>query len=72
MLLLKFHTKLGLFELKASDNETIGEVRTFVTEIMMNRLKYVCGASITGRYIFLSEEVLKDCVIEIIEPKESE
>ena len=70
MILIKIHTKLGVFELKASDKETIEEVRTFVTEIMMDRLKYVCGASITGRNVFLSEEVLKDCVIEIIEPKE--
>ena len=70
MILIKICTKLGVFELKAGDKETIEEVKTFVTEIMMDRLKYVCGKSNTGSYVFLSEEILKDCVIEIIDQKE--
>ena len=70
MITLKIFTKLGVFEIGANAEETIKEVQTFVTEIMMDRLKYVCGVAKSGSYIFLSEEVLKDCVIEIIESKE--
>lgn len=69
MITLKIFTKLGVFEIEATE-ETNKEVQDFVKEIMMDRLKYVCGVAKSGSYIFLAEEVLKDCVIEIIESEE--
>lgn len=71
MITLKIFTKLGVFEIESTE-ETNKEVQDFVKEIMMDRLKYVCGVAKSGSYIFLAEEVLKDCVIEIIESEEED
>lgn len=69
---LRIHTKVGIFEIMC-ETEPVEDLHSLVEKAFVDaQTTFFSGSTKNGVVAYFPKSVLKDCVIEIIEPEEED